>query len=62
MGSVEFDPPRDSSVAAGGAQPWVARLTAQLPLKTAVLLGLAVGICVPYFLLQRMVLFPARAP
>lgn len=63
MDRVEPDPPRGSSVASaageGGAR--TARLAAQLPLKTAVLLGLTAGICVPYFLLQRVVLFPTRS-
>jgi membrane-associated phospholipid phosphatase len=36
------------------------RLRAQLPAKIAVWLGLAVGICVPYFTLQRLELFPRR--
>jgi len=38
----------------------VARLRAKLPLKVTVLLGLAVGICVPYFTLQRLHWFPLR--
>lgn len=37
------------------------RLRAELPTKIAVLLGLAIGICVPYFLLQRIALFPTRS-
>jgi hypothetical protein len=37
------------------------RLRAELPAKLAVWLGLAVGICVPYFALQRFALLPARA-
>ncbi|HVH19972.1 MAG TPA: phosphatase PAP2 family protein [Myxococcota bacterium] len=37
------------------------RLRAQLPAKIAVWLGLAVGICVPYFTLQRLELFPRRS-
>lgn len=36
------------------------RLAAHLPAKIAVWLGLAVGICVPYFTLQRVRLFPLR--
>jgi membrane-associated phospholipid phosphatase len=36
------------------------RLWAQLPAKIAVWLGLAAGICVPYFTLQRVELFPRR--
>jgi hypothetical protein len=36
------------------------RLRAQLGTKIAVLLGLSVGICVPYFTLQRVRAFPAR--
>jgi membrane-associated phospholipid phosphatase len=38
------------------------RLAAERPAKTAVLLGLAVGICVPYYLLQRLQVFPLWAP
>jgi membrane-associated phospholipid phosphatase len=38
------------------------RLRAQLPAKLAVWLGLAVGICVPYFTLQRLDAFPPRTP
>src|SRR5262245_56595936 len=38
------------------------RLRAELPAKLAVWLGLAVGICVPYFTLQRLALLPARTP
>jgi hypothetical protein len=37
------------------------RLRAQLPAKIAVWLGLAVGICVPYFTLQRLEPFAPRA-
>ncbi len=37
-----------------------ARLTAQLPVKIAVWLGLAVGICIPYFTLQQVELFALR--
>jgi hypothetical protein len=37
-----------------------ARVRAQLPLKVAVCLGLAVGICVPYFLLQNHSVLPPR--
>jgi len=37
------------------------RLRAQLPAKLAVWLGLALGICIPYFTLQRLALFPRRA-
>ena len=40
--------------------PPVARLRSELPAKVLLLLGLAVGICVPYFTLQRVKLFPAR--
>jgi hypothetical protein len=36
------------------------RLARQLPAKIAVWLGLAVGICVPYFTLQQLRLFPVR--
>ena len=36
------------------------RLRAQLGLKVTVLLGLAVGTCVPYFTLQRLEAFPLR--
>jgi membrane-associated phospholipid phosphatase len=36
------------------------RLRAQLGAKIAVLLGLAIGICVPYFTLQRIGFFPTR--
>ena len=36
------------------------RLRACLPQKIAVLLGLSVGICVPYFALQRLDVFPLR--
>lgn len=39
-----------------------ARLRASLPEKIVVLLGLSVGICVPYFLLQRADAFPLYAP
>lgn len=39
-----------------------ARLRASLPEKIAVLLGLSVGICVPYFLLQRVDAFPLYPP
>lgn len=39
--------------------PW-SRLRAQLGSKIAVLLGLSVGICVPYFTLQRIDLFRPR--
>jgi hypothetical protein len=35
------------------------RLGAHLPAKIGVLLGLTVGICVPYFALQRVEVFPA---
>jgi hypothetical protein len=38
------------------------RLAALLGTKIAVLLGLAVGICVPYFGLQLLDLFPRRTP
>src|SRR5262245_41954756 len=38
----------------------MARLRAHLGAKIAVWLGLAVGICVPYFTLQRIALFPTR--
>jgi membrane-associated phospholipid phosphatase len=38
------------------------RLAAERPVKTAVLLGLAVGICAPYYVLQRVQLFPLRTP
>jgi hypothetical protein len=38
----------------------LARLGARLPEKLAVWIGLAVGICVPYFLLQRFPLFRPR--
>jgi hypothetical protein len=37
-----------------------ARLAAQLPRKIGVLLGLSLGICIPYFSLQRVELFPLR--
>jgi membrane-associated phospholipid phosphatase len=37
-----------------------ARLRSHLALKIAVLLGLSVGICVPYFTLQRIDAFPLR--
>ena len=37
------------------------RLVAELPAKVGVWLGLAVGICVPYFALQHFSLLPARA-
>jgi hypothetical protein len=37
-----------------------ARLAAQLPGKIGVLLGLSLGICIPYFSLQRVELFPLR--
>ena len=36
------------------------RIAALLGAKVALLLGLAVGICVPYFGLQRLALFPRR--
>lgn len=39
-----------------------ARLLAELPRKIAVLGGLSLGICGPYFLLQRVRLFPLRTP
>jgi hypothetical protein len=39
----------------------VTRLRAELPAKLAVWLGLAVGICVPYFALQRWSPLPARS-
>ncbi|MGH0034139.1 MAG: phosphatase PAP2 family protein [Myxococcota bacterium] len=42
--------------------PLGARLRSLWIPKTAVLLGLSVGICVPYFLLQRVQLFPLRSP
>lgn len=42
------------------ANALAARLRAQLPLKLAVCLGLAVGICVPYFLLQNHSVLPPR--
>lgn len=48
----------------GGAiaqKSWT-RLVAQLPAKIAVWLGLALGICIPYFTLQRLTLLPARMP
>jgi len=38
------------------------RFRALLGEKVAVLLGLTVGICVPYFALQRIELFPRHAP
>jgi len=38
-----------------------ARCAAELPTKVAVWLGLTVGICVPYFTLQRLRLFPPRS-
>jgi hypothetical protein len=38
-----------------------ARLGARLPEKVAVLLGLALGICIPYFSLQRVEFFPLRS-
>jgi membrane-associated phospholipid phosphatase len=41
--------------------PW-ARLRTHLGAKIAVLLGLSVGICVPYFSLQRLDLFAPRMP
>ncbi len=37
------------------------RLTSHLPAKTAVWLGLAVGICIPYFTLQRVPFFPLES-
>jgi membrane-associated phospholipid phosphatase len=37
------------------------RMRACLPEKIAVWLGLSVGICVPYYVLQRIALFPARS-
>lgn len=40
----------------------VSRLATELRLKVTVLLGLAVGICGPYFALQRIRLFPLRQP
>jgi len=39
-----------------------ARLRASIPEKIVVLLGLSIGICVPYFLLQRADAFPLYAP
>ena len=42
------------------APPRPPRLTALLGVKIATWLGLAVGICVPYFALQRLDLFPQR--
>lgn len=48
---------RDSELETPGL--W-ARLQAHLPEKLAVWLGLTVGICVPYFTLQRLDLFPLR--
>jgi len=41
-------------------QPLLARLRAELPRKVAVVGGLSLGICLPYFLLQRVRLFPLR--
>ncbi|MGH0030094.1 MAG: phosphatase PAP2 family protein [Myxococcota bacterium] len=38
-----------------------ARLARELPAKVAVWLGLAVGICVPYFTLQHVAWFPVRS-
>jgi hypothetical protein len=46
-----------------GVEPiGVARLRRETPAKLAVSLGLAAGICIPYFTLQRVALFPARVP
>ncbi len=42
------------------ASSLAARFGAELRTKVAVWLGLAVGICVPYFTLQRVHLFPTR--
>ncbi len=49
------DPRPDGAASAPGP---AARVRAHLPEKVAVLLGLSVGICVPYFSLQRMDAFP----
>jgi membrane-associated phospholipid phosphatase len=43
-------------------KPRPPRVVALLGTKIVVLLGLAVGICVPYFSLQRLDLFPRRTP
>lgn len=41
--------------------PWN-RIRSEWRLKCSVLLGLAVGICLPYFTLQRLTLFEPRSP
>lgn len=41
--------------------PPAGRVLSHLPSKIGVLLGLTVGICVPYFWLQRLELFPLRS-
>ena len=47
----------------GGEQtPAPGRLRAQLGAKVAVLLGLTAGICIPYFALQKIEVFPHRTP
>jgi len=56
---IERDGP---PIVRGAALPEVprgwARIRVEIPAKTAVLLGLSVGICVPYFLLQQGTWFP----
>ena len=47
-------------MASGGRLRLSARLAAEPSAKVAVLLGLSVGICVPYFLLQRAEALPLR--
>jgi len=48
--------------ASGHAAALRGRLAAHLGEKVAVLLGLSVGICVPYFALQRIEAFPHQTP